>query len=202
MVAYGFDAGGGTEARLAALEARIEELTAQCSWGRRLEETTVDVADLDTLYLILGAIGVFSMQAGFAMLEVGTCASDHTKEILLKNIMDIAVGTICWWIFGYGIGTGSDSFKEDGRNGVFGTSGFFYLGDRDTSYDGKLHNQASWFFMLSFATTRVPAASPGVHLPPRAEGDATDAAFAGRRRSCPGRSRSGARSRPTRRSRA
>ena len=33
------------------------------------------------------------MQQGFAMLEVGSCAKDHTKEILLKNIMDaIAIG--------------------------------------------------------------------------------------------------------------
>ena len=39
------------------------------------------------------------MQQGFAMLEVAR-AKDHTEEILLKNIMDIAIGAASWWIVG------------------------------------------------------------------------------------------------------
>ncbi|KAH8071968.1 ammonium transmembrane transporter [Aureococcus anophagefferens] len=153
---------GDADARLAALEARIEELSAQCSWGRELEATAADGANLDTIWLIVGAIGVFSMQSGFAMLEVGTCASDHTKEILLKNIVDIAIGTISWWALGYALATGADAFSDTGRNGVVGTSGFFYLGNRDTTYDGKLADQASWFFALSFANTSATIVSGAI----------------------------------------
>ena len=67
------------------------------------------------------------MQQGFAMLEVGSCAKDHTKEILLKNIMDIAIGAASWWIVGHAIANGDDSFRNSGANGVFGTSGFGYI---------------------------------------------------------------------------
>lgn len=154
---------GDADARLAALEARIEELSAQCSWGRELEATAADGANLDTIWLIVGAIGVFSMQSGFAMLEVGTCASDHTKEILLKNIVDIAIGTISWWALGYALATGADAFSDTGRNGVVGTSGFFYLGNRDTTYDGKLADQASWF--LPTRPALVPPDLPDARAP-------------------------------------
>ncbi|KAH8048482.1 ammonium transmembrane transporter [Aureococcus anophagefferens] len=130
--------------------------------GRELEATAADGANLDTIWLIVGAIGVFSMQSGFAMLEVGTCASDHTKEILLKNIVDIAIGTISWWALGYALATGADAFSDTGRNGVVGTSGFFYLGNRDTTYDGKLADQASWFFALSFANTSATIVSGAI----------------------------------------
>ena len=93
-------AGGGAmgaesvDDRLAAMALRIEELGAQCaSADRRLRGDAFDFVkgdDLDTIWLIIGAVGVFSMQSGFAMLEVGSCARDHTKEILLKNINTIS----------------------------------------------------------------------------------------------------------------
>ena len=41
--------------------------------------------ELNTLWLIIGAVLVFLMQAGFAMLEVGSVDSKNTQNILLKN---------------------------------------------------------------------------------------------------------------------
>ena len=99
------------------------------------------------------------MQQGFAMLEVGSCAKDHTKEILLKNIMDIGIGAVSWWIVGHAIANGDDSFANSGVNGVFGTSGFGYINAATVGKPG-FGGQAEWFFGLSFAATSatiVPA---------------------------------------------
>ena len=75
------------EARLAALEAQLGQLTDACS-RRRLDEHAghIDETVVDAFFLLVAAVGVFSMQQGFAMLEVGSCAKDHTKEILLKTV--------------------------------------------------------------------------------------------------------------------
>ena len=51
--------------------------------------------DLDTFWLMFGAILVFFMQCGFAMLEVGSVSEKNTKNILMKNIGDAAIGAIC-----------------------------------------------------------------------------------------------------------
>ena len=184
--------GSVDETQMAEMMARIEELSSQCASAsaRRLDDHVILAADLDTIWLILGAIGVFSMQSGFAMLEVGTCARDHTKEILLKNIMDIAIGSLSWLVFGYALAHGQDDFTSNGYNGITGTSGFFYQGEADRTDHGKLRGQAFWFFQLSFATTCLGGVRVSFwEARPRV---ARPSPPVGRRRSCPGRSRSGA----------
>ena len=101
------------------------------------------------------------MQQGFAMLEVGSCAKDHTKEILLKNIMDIAIGAASWWIVGHAIANGDDSFRNSGANGVFGTSGFGYINAATVGKPG-FGGQAEWFFGLSFAATSATIVSGAI----------------------------------------
>ena len=101
------------------------------------------------------------MQQGFAMLEVGSCAKDHTKEILLKNIMDIAIGAASWWIVGHAIANGDDSFRNSGMNGVFGTSGFGYINAATVGKPG-FGGQAEWFFGLSFAATSATIVSGAI----------------------------------------
>lgn len=46
---------------------------------------------------------VMFMQAGFAMLEMGTVRSKNASNILLKNLLDISFATIIWFLCGYGI---------------------------------------------------------------------------------------------------
>ena len=57
--------------------------------------TSTDYAlasDVDAFWLMFGAILVFFMQTGFAMLEVGSVQAKNTKNILIKNIFDAAIG--------------------------------------------------------------------------------------------------------------
>ena len=74
--------------------------------------------DVNTFWLLFGAILVFFMQTGFAMLEVGSVQLKNTKNILIKNIIDAAVGAIAWWLVGYGIAFGEDHLKFFGRTNV------------------------------------------------------------------------------------
>merc|ERR1719393_1028954 len=63
--------------------------------------------DLDTMWLCIGAILVFFMQTGFAMLEVGTVNKKNTSNALIKNLLDALIGSLMWWITGFGIAMGS-----------------------------------------------------------------------------------------------
>jgi len=80
-------------------------------------------AELNTLWLMIGAILVFFMQTGFAMLEVGSVHQKNTRNILLKNVLDAALGAILWGTVGFGLAMGH---SEDG---YYGTTMFFLTKD-------------------------------------------------------------------------
>ena len=49
---------------------------------------------LDTIWTLLGAALVFFMQAGFAMVETGFTRAKNAGNIIMKNLMDFAIGTV------------------------------------------------------------------------------------------------------------
>lgn len=57
----------------------------------------------DTIWVLLAAILVFFMQAGFAMVETGLTRAKNAANIIMKNLMDFALGTIVYWFIGFGI---------------------------------------------------------------------------------------------------
>ncbi|MEP2279578.1 ammonium transporter [Maribacter sp.] len=64
--------------------------------------------DMGALWITIAAILVFFMQAGFTLVEVGFTRSKNSGNIVMKNLMDLAVGSIMFWAVGYGIMYGSD----------------------------------------------------------------------------------------------
>lgn len=58
---------------------------------------------LDTLWVLVGAALVFFMQAGFAMLEAGFTRAKNAGNIVMKNIMDFACGSLVFLLVGYGV---------------------------------------------------------------------------------------------------
>ena len=58
--------------------------------------------DLSVWYLV-GAILVFFMQCGFAMVETGFTRAKNAGNIIMKNLMDFCIGTVVFVLLGYGI---------------------------------------------------------------------------------------------------
>jgi len=61
---------------------------------------------VDTLWLICCGVLVMFMQMGFGMIECGTVRMTSAHHILIKNFMDLAVGTLVWFFFGWGFAYG------------------------------------------------------------------------------------------------
>jgi Amt family ammonium transporter len=68
------------------------------------------------------------MHAGFAMLETGCCRAKNASNVLMKNLVNVCLGTLAWYAVGYGFayGMGDNVPEEDsGGNGFIGLNGWF-----------------------------------------------------------------------------
>jgi Amt family ammonium transporter len=61
---------------------------------------------IDGLFIMLGAIMVLAMHAGFAFLELGTVREKNQVNALVKILMDFAVSTVAYFFIGYGVAYG------------------------------------------------------------------------------------------------
>ena len=102
-------------------------------------------SNLDTIWIVVAAILVFFMQAGFAMLESGMVRSKNSINVIMKNYTDMCFGAIVFWGLGYGLMFGTSS-------GFFGTDGF-----APSQGDGK--EFALLFFQMMFAATAATIVS-------------------------------------------
>lgn len=73
---------------------------------------------IDTVWTLIAGFLVFFMQAGFAMVETGFTRAKNAGNIIMKNLMDFAVGSLIYWLIGFAIMFGAD------KAGLFGTTGF------------------------------------------------------------------------------
>jgi len=114
--------------------------------------------------VICGALVMF-MQAGFAMVEAGSCRAKNVQNVLLKNLCDVVIGTFGWWILGWSLaftGLDTDGFKE---SAFVGSSEFVSSGFITTKDDGQQEpstKMATWFFQWAFCATAATIISGGV----------------------------------------
>jgi ammonium transporter, Amt family len=103
----------------------------------------------DFLWTLIAAILVFLMQAGFSLIEAGMTRAKNAVNICMKNLMDLSMGSLAFWLVGFGI-----MFGPGG--GWFGTSGFM-LSDYATDQDPWLY--VFWIFQTVFAATAATIVS-------------------------------------------
>lgn len=103
---------------------------------------------LDTIWTLLGAALVFFMQAGFAMVETGFTRAKNAGNIIMKNLMDFAIGTVVFWFIGFGI-----MFAGDGK--FIGGLDFFITGD----YSSTIPTMAFVIFQTVFCATSATIVS-------------------------------------------
>jgi Amt family ammonium transporter len=115
-------------------------------------KTAIDLVQTHANYLwtLVAAALVFFMQAGFALVETGFTRAKNAINIMMKNIMDFAAGSIAFWAVGFGLMFGASS------TGWFGTSGFF-LSDFTPGEDPWV--LAFWMFQVVFAATAATIVS-------------------------------------------
>src|SRR6056297_4072899 len=101
---------------------------------------------LDMLWLILAAVLVFFMQAGFAMVESGLSRAKNAGNIMMKNLMDFSAGAVAFWAIGWGLMYGASI------SGFIGSDQFFIHGADSTLY-------RDWMFQVVFAATAATIVS-------------------------------------------
>src|SRR5918998_4202747 len=113
--------------------------------------TTEDVAlAIDTMWVVVAAMLVLFMQAGFAMLEVGFSRMKNVGSVVAKILAMMGIGLIAFWVAGFAL-TFSDG---GGLQSLIGTQGFFLSGDEAT-YAGlgwtAVPVSAKFLFQVAFA---------------------------------------------------
>ena len=97
----------------------------------------------DVLFILLGAILVLAMHAGFAFLELGTVRRKNQVNALMKILVDFAVSTIAYFFIGYSVAYGVTFFS--GAESLAQKSGY---------------DLVKFFFLLTFAAA-IPAIVSG-----------------------------------------
>ena len=103
----------------------------------------------DTIWVLIGAFLVFSMQPGFAMVETGFTRAKNAGNIVMKNVMDMCLGSIVFWVLGFGLMFGTDI------GGFIGAPDFFVKGDYGASYPST----AYFIFQTMFCATAATIVS-------------------------------------------
>ncbi|MBU0678686.1 MAG: ammonium transporter [Verrucomicrobia bacterium] len=112
---------------------------------------------IDNMFLFLAAVLVIFMQPGFAMLEAGLNGAKNTVNILFKNVMDLCMGVLLYFIVGYGLMYGTSHL-----GGWFGWGGFGVSSVAPDAAAGALHPQVDWLFQVAFAATAATIVSGAV----------------------------------------
>ena len=128
---------GATPAIVSAPAAPIDAVPAAQVEAIKGE---IDYA-IDNLFLFVAAILVLFMQAGFAMVESGCKSAKNTVNILFKNLMNLSVGVILFYVIGYGI-----MYGDSILGGFMGFGGIgIGMDGPDKVAGGVLHGQLDFF---------------------------------------------------------
>jgi Amt family ammonium transporter len=103
-------------------------------------------ADLDTMWLVLGAALVFLLTIGFGLIEASAARRCSLTTILLKNIIVCSVVAIVWWAFGYGVAYAVNPSKET-DNAFIGNGKVFMSNDKVVDQ----REFANWVYSYAFA---------------------------------------------------
>lgn len=89
--------------------------------------------NLNIVWTLVAAVLVFFMQAGFAMVEAGFTRAKNAVNIMMKNLLDFSIGSLCFFLLGFGLMFGA-------TNGLFGTTHFLL--------QGTVHNDWNFTFFI------------------------------------------------------
>lgn len=105
----------------------------------------MEIMTLNSMWVLIAAVLVFLMHAGFAMVEVGFTQSKNAVNIIMKNFVTVSVGVLCYFFAGFALMYGKD---------VAGVIGFdmFALVNTPVEFAG-ISFDIFFFFQAIFAAT-------------------------------------------------
>lgn len=110
-------------------------------------------ANLDNIWILVAAVLVIFMQAGFAFVEAGLTRAKNVANIMMKNLMDFSAGVLAFATVGFAIAFGAG-------NGLFGTEGWFLNTNHFAEgYFGTLSLPTFFIFQVAFAATAATIVS-------------------------------------------
>ncbi len=132
-------------------------------WGvaAHAQETPLTAEDvkatLDNIWVLVAAILVIFMNAGFGMLETGFCRQKNAVNVLTKNLIVFALATLSFWAIGFSLMFGNG-------NGFIGGGGWFLTGAAETYGLGEstLTIDTFFLFQVAFAATAATIVSGAV----------------------------------------
>lgn len=111
------------------------------------------VRRIDMVWVLVAAVLVFAMQLGFALVEAGFTRSKSAANIIMKNVMDFSVGSIVYYLIGFGLMFGASFY------GLAGVSGFLRPELLDLEVFGDLSPSVFIIFQTVFAATAATIVS-------------------------------------------
>ena len=108
---------------------------------------------INIVWVFLGAVMVMLMQAGFAILEAGLTRQKNCNNVLMKNIMDFAIGSIIFLVVGFGLMFG------ESLGGIVGITGFIDPTTLNLSQFEALSPTVFIFFQTVFCATAATIVS-------------------------------------------
>jgi Amt family ammonium transporter len=111
---------------------------------------------LNIVWVMVGSVLVFFMQAGFAMVETGFTRAKNASNIIMKNVMDFTIGSIVFYLIGFSLMFG------DSIGGIFGGSGFLSPEKLGLSVFADLTPPVFIFFQTVFCATAATLVSGAV----------------------------------------
>lgn len=125
-------------------------------WAQEITPMDEMAFAIDNLTMFISAVLVLFMQAGFALVEAGFNSSKNTINILFKNVMDMCVGAILYFLVGYGI------MYSGAANGFIGFAGMGIPAQDAIDLGYLPHFQTDFLFQVAFAATAATIVSGAV----------------------------------------
>ncbi|MGB0454275.1 MAG: ammonium transporter [Bacteriovoracaceae bacterium] len=145
-----------THLRLSKLSPLVLALLASPSFAET--EAAKTALAIDTLWVVLAAVLVFFMQAGFALLETGIHSEKNITNVFMKNIMDFVIATLAFFAIGF-------AFMFGNGSSLIGTEGWFLSGGLESfsSLDwANIPLTVKFLFQLVFAGTAATIISGAI----------------------------------------
>ena len=117
-----------------------------------IKESIDEVNSDDATWILTSAFIIFTMQSGFGLLESGLVSQKNEANIMVKNAVDVIIGGLAYWIFGFAF-----SFGDDNKSNFFTGVGMFFTESHNDRHLGHIYSR--YFFQLSFATTATTIVS-------------------------------------------